>query len=137
MVMFRRRTVALVAALASLALAAPASALADCDGADLVPDGASLGAAGQATLCLVNAQRAANGLRALSEESRLTTASAAFSRRLVPEQCFDHVGPDGSTLVQRLTTVGYIADDIDWAAGENIAWGQGDLSTPRSIVAAW
>ena len=26
---------------------------------------------------------------------------------------------------------------MDWSAGENIAWGQGDLSTPRSIVAAW
>ena len=135
--MFRRRTIALAAALASLALAAPATALADCDGADLVPDAGSLGAAGQATLCLVNAERAANGLRALSEESRLTTASAAFSRRMVAEQFFDHVAPDGSTLVRRLTTIGYIADDVDWAAGENIAWGQGDLATPRSIVAAW
>jgi uncharacterized protein YkwD len=135
--MLRRRTIALAAALASLALAAPASALADCDGADLVPDAASLGAAGQATLCLVNAERAANGLRALSEESRLTGASAAFSRRMVAEQFFDHVAPDGSTLVQRLTAVHYIADDVDWSAGENIAWGQGELSTPRSIVAAW
>jgi len=137
MVMFRRRTVALAAALASLALAAPASALADCAGADLVPDAASLGAAGQATLCLVNAERAANGLRALSEESRLTSASTAFSRRMVAEQFFDHVAPDGSTLVQRLTAVHYISDDVDWSAGENIAWGQGELSTPRSIVAAW
>jgi uncharacterized protein YkwD len=135
--MFRRRTIALAAALASLALAAPASALADCDGADLVPDAGSLGAAGQATLCLVNAERAANGLRALSEESRLTSASAAYSRRMVAQQFFDHVAPDGSTLVQRLTAVGYISDDVDWSAGENIAWGQGDLSTPRSIVAAW
>jgi uncharacterized protein YkwD len=135
--MLRRRTITLAAALASLALAAPASALADCGGADLVPDAATLGAAGQTTLCLVNAERAANGLRALSEESRLTQASAAFSRRMVAEQFFDHVAPDGSTLVQRLTDVGYISDDVDWSAGENIAWGQGNLSTPRSIVTAW
>jgi uncharacterized protein YkwD len=135
--MLRRRTIALAAALASLALAAPASALADCGGADLVPDAGNLGAAGQTTLCLVNAERAANGLSALSEESRLTNASAAFSRRMVAEQFFDHVAPDGSTLVKRLTTVGYISDDVDWSAGENIAWGQGTLATPRSIVAAW
>jgi hypothetical protein len=56
---------------------------------------------------------------------------------MVAEQFFDHVAPDGSTLVQRLTDVGYISDDVDWSAGENIAWGQGNLSTPRSIVAAW
>ncbi|MDP9344318.1 MAG: CAP domain-containing protein, partial [Actinomycetota bacterium] len=135
--MFRRRTVALAAALASIALSAPASALADCAGADLVPDAGSLGAAGQATLCLVNAERAAHGLPALGEESRLTNASAAFSRRMVAQQYFDHVAPDGSTLVQRLTAVGYIPDDVDWSVGENIAWGQSNLSTPRSIVAAW
>ena len=135
--MLRRRTIALAAALASMALAAPASALADCGGADLVPDAGNLGAAGQATLCLVNAERAANGLSALSEESRLTSASAAFSRRMVAEQFFDHVAPDGSTLVQRLTAIGYISDDVDWSAAENIAWGQDGLATPRSIVAAW
>jgi uncharacterized protein YkwD len=135
--MLRRRTIALAAALASMALAAPASALADCSGSDLVPDAGNLGAAGQATLCLVNAERAANGLRPVSEESRLSSASTAFSQRMVAEQFFDHVAPDGSTLVARLTAVGYISDDVDWSAGENIAWGQGDLATPRSIVAAW
>lgn len=135
--MFRRRTTVLAAALASLALATPASALADCPGADVTPDPTSLVGAGQTTLCLLNVERAANGLGALSEESRLSVASVAFSRRMVAEQFFDHVAPDGSNLVQRLTTVGYISDDVDWAAGENIAWGQGDLSTPRSIVAAW
>jgi uncharacterized protein YkwD len=132
-----RRRLALTAAVAGLALAAPASALADCAGADVTPDAGNLVAAGQTTLCLVNQERAANGLGAVSEDARLTAASTAFSNRMVAEQFFDHVAPDGSTLVQRLTTVGYIVDGADWSAGENIAWGQGDLSTPRSIVAAW
>lgn len=133
----RRRTPLLAAALACLALAAPASALADCGGSDLVPDAGNLGAAGQATLCLVNAERSARGLAAVSEDARLTAASAAYSGRMVAQQFFDHVGPDGSTLIGRLTAVGYIDDSTDWSVGENLAWGQGDLATPRSIVAAW
>lgn len=135
--MLRRRTAALAAAIASLALAAPASALADCGGSELVPDAANLAAAGQATLCLVNAERAARGLGALAEEARLTEASSAFSRRMVADRFFAHVAPDGATLVERLTAVRYIADGVDWSVGENIGWGQGDLATPRSIVTAW
>ncbi len=122
---------------ASFALAAPASALADCAGGDAVPDAGNLTAVGQTTLCLLNAERAAHGLTGLSEDARLTGASSAYSARMVAEQFFDHVGPDGSTLIGRLTAVGYIDDSADWSAGENIAWGQGDLATPRSIVAAW
>ena len=133
----RRRTTLLAAALASLALAAPASALAACGGSDLVPDAGNVGTVGQATLCLINGERAAQGLSAVGENARLTAASAAFSGRMVAEQFFDHVGPDGSTLLTRLTAAGYIDDGADWAAGENIAWGQGSLATPRSIVAAW
>jgi hypothetical protein len=40
-------------------------------------------------------------------------------------------------VVDRLTAAGYIAPDGDWTVGENIAWGQAGLSTPRSIMAAW
>lgn len=132
-----RRPLLLAAAVAVCALAAPASALADCPGADVVPDAGSLTSAGQSTLCLLNEQRAGQGLRALTEDKRLTDASVAYSKRMVAEQFFDHVAPNGSSLVQRLTGVGYISDDVNWSAGENIAWGQGDLSTPRSIVTAW
>jgi hypothetical protein len=57
---------------------------------------------------------------------------------MVAQQFFDHVSPDGATLLDRLTAVGYLGSSVDtWAAGENIAWGTGDLSTPRSIVQAW
>jgi uncharacterized protein YkwD len=135
--MHRRRPLALAAAIAGLALAAPASALADCPGAGTVPDAGNLAAVGQTTLCLVNEQRVGAGLPALTEDARLSSTSTAFSARMVGEHFFDHVAPDGSTLVQRLTSAGYITDGADWAAGENIAWGQGDLATPASIVTAW
>lgn len=135
----RRRAATLVAAVAALALAAPAGAqAADCGAAaDLVPDASNLTQVGQATLCLLNNERAAQGLRPVAEVPGLTQPSRAYSARMVAESFFAHESPDGGTLVDRLTSVGYIAPDGDWTVGENIAWGQGPLSTPRSIVAAW
>jgi uncharacterized protein YkwD len=132
-----RRLAAIAAALAALALWAPAGASAgDCQGADLVPAADNLAAAGQATLCLLNEKRAANGLAALTENARLTSASVGYSRRMVDQAFFAHESPDGGTLVDRLTSAGYRLDDA-WVVGENLGWGQGALATPRSMVEAW
>ena len=134
-----RRAATFVAAVAALALAAPAGAqAAECGAAaDLVPDASNLTQVGQATLCLLNNERATQGLRPVAETPGLTQPSRAYSARMVAERFFAHESPDGGTLVDRLTSAGYIAPDGDWTVGENIAWGQGPLSTPRSIVAAW
>jgi uncharacterized protein YkwD len=135
---------AVVLAAASLAVAAPAYADTDpaatdttCAGADLQPAAGNLDQAGQATFCLLNLERSVRSLPALSLQSQLSQASTAYSGRMVAEQFFDHVSPDGGTLVDRLTAVGYLGSVDTWAAGENIAWGTGDLATPRSIVQAW
>jgi uncharacterized protein YkwD len=135
----RRRVATLIATAAALALATPAGAqAADCGAAaDSVPDASNLTQVGQATLCLLNNERGAQGLRPVTEAPGLTQPSLAYSARMVAESFFAHESPDGGTLVDRLTAVGYIAADGDWTVGENIAWGQGELSTPRSIVAAW
>ena len=134
----RRRRLATVAALAALARCAPATASADdCAGADLVPAADNVAVVGQATLCLLNQQRAAHGVGALAENATLTTASAGYSQRMVAQGFFDHESPDGGTLVERLTGAGYLADDDAWVVGENIGWGQGTLATPRSMVDAW
>jgi uncharacterized protein YkwD len=133
----RRRLLAIAAALATLALCAPAGASADdCGGADLVPAADNLSAAGQATLCLLNEQRAANGVAALTVNARLTSASAGYSQRMVDQAFFAHESPDGGTLVDRLTGAGYLVDDA-WVVGENLGWGQGSLATPRAMVQAW
>ena len=137
----RRRAVAFVAA-AVAALAAPAGAHASaqdaaCPGADAVPTAATVAQSSQAILCLLNDERAAAGLRPVAETAGLTQPSAAYSARMVAESFFAHVSPDGSTLVDRLTAARYIAPDGDWTVGENLAWGQGDLGTPRNIVVAW
>src|SRR3954452_21109688 len=134
----RRRAVTLLAAVAAFALAAPAGAqAADCPGADLVPAAGNLPQVAQATLCLLNNERAAQGLRPVAEAPGLTQPSAAYSARMVAQRFFAHVSPDGGTLVDRLTAGGYIAPDGDWTVGENIAWGQGDLATPRNIAVGW
>jgi uncharacterized protein YkwD len=141
--MHRLRLAAMLAA-ASLAVAAPV-ALADdpaatdttCAGADLQPAAGNIDQVAQATLCLLNLERRVSSLPPLTEQSQLTQASSGYSADMVARQFFDHVSPDGKTLVDRLTAVGYLGSVDTWAAGENIAWGTGDLSTPRSIVQAW
>jgi uncharacterized protein YkwD len=143
--MRRLRLAATFLAATSLALAAapayaddPAATDTTCVGADLMPAVGNLDQVGQATLCLLNLERAANSLPPLQGQGQLSQASTAYSARMVAEQFFDHVSPDGKTLVDRLTAVGYLSDSVDtWAAGENIAWGTGSLATPRSIVQAW
>src|SRR4051794_11632480 len=137
----RRRAVTLLAT-ALVALAAPAGANASaqtaaCPDADLVPTAGNLAQVGQATLCLLNDERAAGGLRPLTIAPALTAPSAAYSARMVSENFFGHESPDGTTLTSRLTAAGYIAPDGDWTVGENLAWGQGDLATARNIMVAW
>jgi uncharacterized protein YkwD len=133
-----RRRLAAVAALAALALCAPATASADdCAGADLVPAADNVAVVGQATLCLVNQQRAANGVGPVVENTALTSASAGYSQRMVAQGFFAHESPDGGTLVGRLTGAGYLGGDDAWVVGENLGWGQGALATARSMVSAW
>jgi uncharacterized protein YkwD len=133
-----RRLPVLVAALAALVLALPAAAQADgCAGADVVPVADNLALVGQATLCLLNQQRAAQGLAPLAENPDLTRASTAYSQLMVAESFFDHHSPQGSLLVDRVRAVGYLANAGDWALGENIGWGQANLSTADSMVTAW
>ncbi|MDQ3631617.1 MAG: CAP domain-containing protein, partial [Actinomycetota bacterium] len=121
----------LVVLLGSLLLAAPAAA-AECPGADAVPTAAKTVEVRAAVVCLTNAERAAAGLGGLMSENRLEAVAQGYAQRMVTEHFFGHVGPDGSVLAVRLA--GYLG----WlTVGENLAWGEGSLSTPRSTVAAW
>jgi uncharacterized protein YkwD len=140
--MFSRRRAATLLATAVVALAAPAGAHASaqsaaCPGADVVPAAGNLAQVSQATLCLLNDERDAAGLRPLAYSAALTVPSAAYSTKMVAQNFFAHESPDGSTLTSRLTAAGYIDPDGDWFVGENLAWGQGNLATARSIAIAW
>ncbi len=56
---------------------------------------------------------------------------------MVDHQYFAHEGRDGSQPAERIRASGYLSGGGAWRIGENLAWGTGDLATPRSIMAAW
>jgi uncharacterized protein YkwD len=114
------------------ALVLPAPALAACEG-DVAPTSPQATAA---TLCLINAQRSAHGLGALTEAPALRVAAQDFAEDMVARGFFDHVAPGGATLVDRLKAAGWVPSGT-WSAGENIAWGSGALGTPERIVDGW
>jgi uncharacterized protein YkwD len=122
--------------IASLAIAAPAAHAADCAGANALPALASVPTAKAATLCLLNGERAARGLRPLSANSVLETAATTYSQAMVQQRFFDHVSPGGQTIDDRLAPYVRSARG-DWQIGENLAWGEGPLATPASIVQNW
>jgi uncharacterized protein YkwD len=130
-----RLAVAVAGLLATTAAATPAQAA--CAGADAMPSRAKGAQIRKATLCLLNDQRRAHGLRKLRENGRLRRAAAGYSRLMVSQSFFSHVSPGGSTLQSRVTGTHYLDGAGSWSIGENLAWGTGPLGTPRSIVKAW
>lgn len=132
-----RRHLLVLAATAAAALSLPAGAFAACSGADAQPSPENLDQIAVTTLCLLNEQRAENGLQALAGQAELEQASADYSELMVDQQFFAHESPTGSVLTQRLTDSGYLGGDGAWIVGENIAWGESYLGTPGAIVTAW
>jgi uncharacterized protein YkwD len=135
--MFQIRMLA-AAALAAAALAAPATAPAQaCPGGDVMPTSSNLRAVRQATLCLLNHERATHGLRPVRPQAKLRRAAQSYSRTMVRQGFFDHVSPGGSTMVDRVSKSGYLTGANGWSLGENLAWGSGSQATPRQIMQAW
>jgi uncharacterized protein YkwD len=110
---------------------------ASCANAGLLPDAGNLATVADATLCLLNGERADAGLPPLASNERLARAALEHSQDMVSNQYFDHQAPDGRDVVDRVRSTGYIPTDRRWTVGENLAWGTGTLATPKSIVAAW
>src|SRR3954463_10739564 len=121
--MLSRRRAATLLATAVVALAAPAGAhasaqAAGCPGADVEPNAGNLAQVSQATLCLLNDERAAAGLRPLQYSAALTgprpsqssgapaVPSAASWAKMVPQTSSAPESPAGSTLTSRLTAAG-------------------------------
>jgi uncharacterized protein YkwD len=108
-----------------------------CPGGDAMPDDSNLAQMNDAIRCLVNGERSDNGLPALGRAPQLDQASAGMCQRIVTEHFFAHRTPDGKTVVDRVRPTGYIPRSGDWVLGENLAWGNGPLSTPQAIVNGW
>lgn len=108
-----------------------------CPNPELVPAPESIGAVAEATLCLLNGERADHGLAPLAVNEKLGAAASAFAQDLVAGSYFSHTGRDGSDVLDRIERAGYIEADRGWRLGENLAWGTGVLATPGSIMQAW
>jgi uncharacterized protein YkwD len=131
-----RTAVALAAAL-SLLLAAAPTASAACRNARATTESATNHALVRATLCVLNVHRARHDLGALRLNRKLSTAARRHSRAMVRERFFSHESPNGASFVDRIRATGYLEGAQSWSAGENIAYGSGTRSTPRSIGRAW
>src|SRR3954469_14903797 len=123
-----------------LAVALPASAFANCGGAadrDPASAGASLRAARSATLCLLNVERGQRHQRPLPFSHKPALAGLRHARDMVDKHYFAHDAPSGQDFVDRIFKTSYVPAASAWALGENLAWGDGQKSTPREIVRAW
>lgn len=130
----------LPALLACVALATPsvASAATPCTDADLMPTNDNAAALRDATLCLLNVQRASHGLKAFTSSPQLRKVAQSYSQAMVRQRFFDHVSPSGSTLLSRVrrgTT--YLSGVRNYSLAENIGWGSGEYATPRETVKVW
>ena len=109
-----------------------------CENTELMPEEDNLEAVEQATLCLVNQERARDGEPPLQVNADLSQAAEGHSKEMVADNYFAHISPSGETPFQRIEASGYIPNDqVGYTLGENIAWGTLYLATPKAIVAAW
>ncbi len=125
-----------VAVLSALMVAAAGAdgASARCQNTGTVPASRAEQVTAEASvLCLVNHERTTRGMKALKANHTLWKVASWLSDNMVARQFFDHTTPDGRDLRKRL-------DAFHWegmSAGENIAWGTGDLGSPARIVKSW
>jgi uncharacterized protein YkwD len=110
---------------------------AGCANAGLAPSTSNVAAIAAATVCLVNGARQAAGLATLGENADLDQAAAAHADAMVADDYFDHVGPDGLSIGQRIRATGYVPEAAGGQIGENIAAATGSAATPAATVAAW
>jgi uncharacterized protein YkwD len=97
-----------------------------CPGANARVGRASTQVLRSAVVCLINQERAAHHLPALTASPQLDNSAQRWTNAMVSSDQFSH----GTNFAGRISAAGY-----DWrSAGENIATG---YATPRSVVVAW
>jgi uncharacterized protein YkwD len=130
-----------LASVASLAVAAPGASAKKgshrCRHADAQPGQVTRRTIARSTLCLLNRQRRLHHLKGLRLSKRLGHAARGHSVEMARVHYFSHDSHSGASFVDRIRRAGYLRNARRWSVGENIAWGTGRLSSPRSIVRAW
>ena len=118
-----RRLPVLILAVSAL-LAVDATPAAACPTANVMPNAATPAQIRAGVLCVINAQRARVGRRALVPNGLLTTAAQGWANRRV----FSHGNPGA-----RIRAAGYRARSF----GETLAYDCGANITPAAIVNRW
>ena len=109
-----------------------------CANTKLTPEAGDLEAVREATLCLVNRERATRGERPLRLNGKLVRAAQGHSESMAQEGYFAHESPSGSTPLSRMRAARYIySSKLGYEVGENLAWGTLWLASPQAIVEAW
>lgn len=109
-----------------------------CRNTALRPGKDNLDRVNRAVLCLLNRERTKRGRKKLRSHRTLSGVAERYADQMVREQFFDHVTPDGVTMLSRIKGTSYLAGDLArWSVGENLAWGTGSLGTPKRIVRSW
>jgi uncharacterized protein YkwD len=108
-----------------------------CARTDVQPTASNLATLAEATLCLLNGERADRGLAQLRLNDRLQRVALHHGDDMVEHLYFAHVGLDGSQPAERIRASGYLSSGGAWHIGENLAWGSGELAAPKKIMAAW
>jgi uncharacterized protein YkwD len=134
---FNRLAVAALTIFAVAWIPSSAQAASGCPGAGNLPAQLSASALRATTLCVLNQQRAAHGVRPLRRGARLVTAARRHSRAMVARRFFAHDSLSGAGFSQRIARTGWMRGRNGWFVGENLAWGTGARSTPQATVAAW
>jgi uncharacterized protein YkwD len=94
-------------------------------------------AAQEATMeCMIDFAREKAGLAALAGTPSLESSSAAKAADIIGCGEFSHTAC-GRDFTYWFEQDGYGKPGGCWGAGENIAWGTGELGTVRSILTAW
>ncbi|HYI99016.1 MAG TPA: CAP domain-containing protein [Thermoleophilaceae bacterium] len=132
----RRLLMPLVPGLVAALVLAP-SASAECANADTEPTATNTPELGSALKCLLNERRARRGVHRLGTHRGLAGAAQAHSEHMVAHGYFSHDTPGGVDPFERMKRAGYIGARFSWNASETVAWGEGKLATPRSILRAW
>ncbi len=110
---------------------------ASCDNTGARAGEVSESALASSAVCLLNVERTSRGLRALRVNGRLSAAAQQHTDDMVRRRYFSHTSRSGNDMGDRIRRQGYLSGARSWMIGENLAWGSGERSTPRSIVRAW
>ena len=132
-----RRT-PIVVIVATLGLVGPATAHAECPGADVPSPEQSERSAKIAVRCLVNEARQAHGLQRVRPHAVLAGVGRRHAQDMVDRGYFSHRSLDGRSPIHRITGSGYRRDRQGrLTTGEVLAWARDEADTPATIVDAW